>query len=268
MTAAPRLVRRNHGRGHSYTLDGVKVTGVTTTLSLGFPKPALVQWAANMAASYAIDHADDLAGLPAHERIRAVAFAHRTESRRAMARGTKIHGYGERLVAGEAVEIPDEHRDPAEAYARFLDAWGIDPIAVEATVASTTSRYAGTLDLVATVAARDGARALIDIKTGKGVYDDVALQLAAYRYADLWQPDGPESEADNPPVDMVFVAHVLPDDVRMVPVKAGEFEHRIFLYVQQIARWIDSLAWHGDEPPEFSVVGDAVHPTDREEVPA
>jgi hypothetical protein len=257
MTA--RLTRRNYGSGHSYTLDGDKVDGVTTVLN-ALPKQ-LTQWSSDQAANYAVEHWDELAEEPLTRRLDRIRFAHRDALRTAGLRGTQLHGYGERLVAGEAVEIPDEHRGPAEAYARFLDRWQIEPIATETPLASTRFRYAGTADLWARVGARDHARALVDLKTGRNVYESTVLQLAAYRHTDLWQPDGPDSEAETPEVDLVYVAHVLPDDVRLLPVTAGPNELREFLYVQQTSQWLARHGFRGEEP----LIGDA-ETIDRAEV--
>jgi hypothetical protein len=259
-----RLERRDRGRNHSYRLDGQKVDGVTTVLNAGIPKPALLQWAADMAASYAIDHLPDLAEMPTAKAVDAVRYAHRDRSRKAMARGSDIHALGEGLAHGRPVEVPEELAGPVEAYARFLDRWQIEAIASETPVASTVARYAGTSDLTARVGARGGARALIDLKTGKDAYAEVALQLAAYRYADLWQPDGPDSEEDQPPVDLVFVALILPDDVRMIPVRAGEREWNVFRWAQQIARWTGEQKWQYGEPPTNPVLLPDAHP-DRED---
>jgi hypothetical protein len=63
---APRLTRRNHGRGHSYRIDGRKVPGVTTILN-ALPKQ-LTKWAAEKGADHAINHWDELAALPLAER--------------------------------------------------------------------------------------------------------------------------------------------------------------------------------------------------------
>jgi hypothetical protein len=258
MTA--RLARRNYGRGHSYNLDGDRVDGVTTILN-ALPKQ-LTQWASDAAANYAVEHWSELAEEPLTKRLDRIRYAHRDLVSAAALRGTRIHGYGERLVGGEAVEIPDEYRGPAEAYARFLDEWQIEPIAVETPLASTRHRYAGTADLWATIGVRDDARALVDLKTGKGVYESTVLQLAAYRYSDLWQPDGPDSEVErgeDDDVDLVYVAHVLPDAVRMLPVIAGPAEFRAFLYVQQTAQWLARHGFKGDEP----LIGDAELASDR-----
>lgn len=243
----PRLTSRRYGKsGHVYHLDGQKVPGVTTILN-ALPKQ-LTQWASDAAANYAVEHWDELSEETLTKRLDRIRFAHRDTLARAALRGTEIHGYGEALVTGEPVEIPEEHLGPATAYAKFLDAWQIAPVAMETPVANTRHGYAGTADLWATVGARDGAKALIDLKTGKGIYESVVLQLVAYRNCDLWQPDGPDSEAELPAVDLVYVAHILPDDVRMLPVTAGAPEFRQFQYVQQTARWLDAHGFKGELP--------------------
>src|SRR5690606_1778475 len=62
--------RRNAGRGHYYVdEDGTRFDGVTTLLGEGLPKPALVNWAANTTADYAVDHWDELSRNTISERI-------------------------------------------------------------------------------------------------------------------------------------------------------------------------------------------------------
>jgi hypothetical protein len=256
---APRLVRRRYGRtGHGYTLDGDKVDGVTTILN-ALPKQ-LKQWAADCAANFAVEHWDELAEQPITKRLDRIRYAHRDVVNRAAIRGTDIHNHGENLVHGRPVDVPDEYRGPVEAYARFLDDWKIEPVATETPLANTTYRYGGTADLWATIGLGRfaGMRALVDLKTGKDVYESTVLQLAAYRYADLWQPDGPASEEPLPEVDGVFIAHIMPDAVRLLPVVCGPEQFRQFLYVQQTSRW---LALHGFRGPE-PLIGDALQPED------
>jgi hypothetical protein len=250
---AGRLVRRDHGRGHSYRLDDRKVDGVTTAISRGFPVN-LKQWGADTAANYAIEHWSDLAELGLAQRLDRIRYAHRDVLSGAALRGTRIHEFGEAIVHGTEVEVPEEYRGPAEAYARFLDTWEIDPIATETPIANTEWGYAGTADLWAHVGVHDSAVALIDLKSGRSVYESVALQLAAYRNADLWQPQPGVENTEVPVVSEVYVAHVLPDDCRLVPIVAGDTEFRQFLYVLQTARWIDAHGWKSEDP----VVGEAV----------
>lgn len=250
----PRLKSRRYGaNGHGYLLDGDKIDGVTSILN-ALPK-SLQQWAADCGANYAVEHWDELAEQPLTKRLDAIRYAHRDVVSAAAVRGTEIHGYGDALVHGTEVQIPDEHRGPAEAYARFLDQWEVEPVATEAVVGHTTYRYGGRGDLWATIGKRDGAYAYIDLKTGKNVYESVVLQCAAYDGVDLWQPHGPDTEQSYVPVDLVYVAHILPDDVRMLPVRGtggavrpGVPEFRQFLYCQQTSHWLARHGFKGDEP--------------------
>ena len=246
-------VRRYGATGHGYTLDGEKIDGVTSILD-ALPK-ALKQWAADCAANYALEHWDELTADTPTRRLDRIRYAHREVVGEAAMRGTLIHRYGEALVAGEPVDAAPEHLGPAQAYARFLDEWKIEPVATETPVCHTGYRYAGRPDLWATIGVRDGARALIDLKTGRNVYESTVLQIAAYRYAQLWQPDGPDSETDLPPVELAYVAHIGADSVRMLPVIAGPDELRAFLVVQHTAQWLAAHGWKGPEP----LIGEAEH---------
>lgn len=273
MTAAatePRLTSRKHGKsGHSYAIDGVKVEGVTTILN-ALPK-SLAQWAADAGANYAVEHWDELADLPLTKKLDAIRYAHRDIRDAAALRGTEIHHHGQRLAGGLPIEVPPEHRGPVEAYAQFLDAWEIEPIATETPIVNLPHRYGGTADLWAHIGVRDGVRALIDLKTGKNVYESTVLQLTAYRNGTLWQPDTwnhntdkpttaaqrQASEEPLPPVDEVWVAHILPDTVRFLPVTRTDYavpgeppppQFRMFLYVQQVHRWLERHGYRGEEP--------------------
>lgn len=254
MADGPRLKSRRYGKnGHGYLLDGEKIDGVSGILG-ALPKQ-LKQWAADCSANYAIEHWGSLTDMSLTKRLDAIRYAHRDVVGEAALRGQDIHGYGEKLAHGVEVDVPDEFRGPAQAYARFLDRWQIEPIATEAPVCHLDARYGGRGDLWATIGVRDGARAYVDLKTGKNVYESTVLQCSAYDGAQIWQPEGPESEQAYEPVDLVYVAHILPDDVRMLPVrgvggatKPGGPEFRTFLYLQQIKHWLDAHGYQGDEP--------------------
>jgi hypothetical protein len=240
-----RLVRRNHGRGHSYHLDGVKVPGVTTVTG-NLPKRALIDWAGRVTAEYAVDHWAELEAQPPSARLNTLTRARYSASTAAALRGTQIHALGEQVSLGHQVDA-GEHQSEVEAYARFLDRWQVDVLATETPCASTHWGYAGTADAWATFGrgVYAGQRVLLDIKTGRGVYDETALQLTAYARCDLWQPDGPDSEGALPGVDAVVVAHVLTDTVELLPVDASDTQFRQFQYLLQTTRWLDGGPYIG-----------------------
>src|SRR5690606_40669257 len=60
---AVTLRRYETARGHWYKLDGVKVDGVTTLISQGLPKPALMYWSARVVAEYVADNLDQVVAM-------------------------------------------------------------------------------------------------------------------------------------------------------------------------------------------------------------
>lgn len=241
-----RLQRRNYGSGHGYQLDGRKVPGVTTVIGV-MDKPALVNWAAEQSAGYAVENWERLSGLPLMERAKEIQGARFNTNKKATVRGNRIHDAGEKLAKTGEFDVPDELRGPVEAYAQFLDRWQIETIVAEAPVCNTDYRYAGTLDLLCSSPLL--GTILLDVKTGKSVYAETALQTAAYRFCDLMQVGrhvpGPrggkgKTEYDEKPmieVDACYVAHVLADDVELVPVRAGMDDWRAFLYLREVYDW-------------------------------
>lgn len=259
--------RRNFGNNHSYELDGksLKGRGVTTLLGNGFPKPALVNWAAGCAADAAVDEQD--LWVPLLQKGRAAAYDYiksaSTRDRDAAAkRGTEVHRLAERLQSGEEVEVPPELVGHVDSYLKFREDWQPDDEIIEGVVVNRTHQYMGTFDSIATL---NGERVLYDIKTSRsGVFAEVALQLAAYRHAESYLPDpNGGRELPMPEVDSCAVLWVRADGYDFVPVRAGKREFRLFLYVAQVAGFQGT--WK--EPGWGSeVVGDALSPPQHEEV--
>ncbi len=94
--------RRNAGKGHYYTdEDGTKLDGVTTLIGDGLPKPALINWAANTTADYAVDHWNELSHNSVSERINKLRKARFAERDKAAKRGTEVHALAEKLIRDE-----------------------------------------------------------------------------------------------------------------------------------------------------------------------
>lgn len=242
----PPVQRINRGRSHSYVdANGLKVPGVTTIIGDGVPKPALINWAANTTAGYAVDHWDELANLPPSKRLDELKKSRYADKDAAAKRGTEVHALAEKLVAGEEVEVPDALAGHVEAYVKFLDDFQVEPVKVEFVAVSHKYGYAGTADLIADFPTLN-KRLLCDLKTNRsGVFGETALQLAAYRYADT-HDDEPAIE-----VDGCAVIHIRADGADLVPVTAGEKQHRDFRYVQMVKRFCDGSR---------DLVGDAILP--------
>ena len=246
------------GRGHWYKLDGRKVDGVTTVISEGLPKPALIEWKGKTTARYAADHLDILNALADPEAVYdLLRGAADRERNKAAVRGTAVHKFAEKLQRGEPADVPDEYVGHVEACARFLDDFDVVPLLTEVVVGNRTAQYMGTLDGVAgsMISGADRESWLWDWKTNHGgVYGDVALQLAAYRYAEFYLDDD-GNEQPMPEVQRTGVVWVRADGYDLVPVEAGEAEFKAFRYVQQVARF---------RARSRSLIGDVIQPPRKE----
>lgn len=234
--------RRNHGRGHSYYVDGVKFPGVTTLIGDGLPKRALVGWAARSVAEHVADNLDAINAMRPLGRdaivdaLKGLPYAARNT---AAARGTDVHVLARALADGLEVDVPDELAGHVDACVDFLDEWHVRPVITEATVANRAYRYAGTLDAVADM--RDpflgDVRAIFDYKTSSGVYSDAAFQLAAYRHAEVYvDTNDVECDMESLGITCGYVVWLRADGYDVVPVECGPDVFADFLHIAAVAR--------------------------------
>lgn len=263
-----RVVRRNHSRGHSYIdLDtNEKLPGVTTITGGGTPKDALINWAADATASFAVDNWEALTPLGPAAKLTRLKKGRYEDRDAAGKRGTEVHALGERLIKDERVTVPDELAGHVQSYTQFLDEFqarevfavgadGQQHAMTEAVVYSEKGRYVGTLDLIADIVLPDMreyediprdadgyVRALLDLKTSRsGIFGETALQIAAYRYCDAMilgdarTMDNPtRTEIDMPHVDFTAAIHIRSDGYDLIPVKADEETFLTFRYVRMV----------------------------------
>jgi hypothetical protein len=104
-----------------------------------------------------------------------------TVGKQAMSRGTQVHEIIENWAHKRLVQEP-ELEPYVHAFESFMKEHQVVLVDHEQTVVSSEHRYAGTLDLVATLG---GKKFFIDVKTNKdgNVYVEAGLQLSAYKYA-------------------------------------------------------------------------------------
>lgn len=169
---------------HAYRVDGDIVPSVTTALAT-IAKPALVPWAAKCAAELVAAELKPGVGLD-EVQIRELAEraknAHRDQARQAAGIGSDVHAWAERFARGENPPPPinPQIRAGVEAFQAWTRAHDVKTVYVERKCFSRRHRYAGTVDLVAYI---DGVAAVADFKTSTGIWDEYALQLAAYQQA-------------------------------------------------------------------------------------
>lgn len=234
-------------RGKVYRWRDEVFDSVTTIIGNGVPKPALKEWGQRRVAEFAVDRIDQWLEMGRDEAIDWLKRAPNRETDRAAARGSDIHDWARAWVLGQPVPEPRAELRPwCDAFLAFLDDWKPEYVLSEATVYSRTWHYAGTLDFIAVLTDLGPVPVLGDYKTGKGVYGEAAMQLAAYRHADfLGLPDG--TEAPMPETAGAVVLHLRPDllpkpGYQLVPVDAGPQMFRAFLYAQQIHRFTTELS--------------------------
>jgi len=244
--------RKNHGRGHSYWIDGVKVPGITTILGKGIPKPQFVDAAAKTTAHYAIDYWDDLSAVNVSERLTRLLRARWESLGAASVRGTAVHAYVEQLAAGAEVD-PGDLAGHVDAYLQFVEEWNPVEILVEVPFFSRRIGYAGTPDLVAVLA--DGQTWLLDWKTAEwGIWPEAALQLAAARFAEFYiDGDGNEVSVASLGITQCGAIHIRADGYDLRPTFSGREAFEAFLYAKHVAEFADTTRedWVGDalRPP-------------------
>lgn len=249
-------------------LTGEKFWSVTTIIGGGLPKPALLPWGIKAVAEVAVAKRRTLMAMTSEcetqgactaanwcascdAAVRWLKSAPYQQRDKAADLGTRIHEAAEAYKLGKpAPPWPDDIAPTMTQYERWLLAFAPTFEQVEQTVYNRSQRYAGTLDAIVTLS--DGKRLLIDYKTGKAIYPEVGLQLAAYRYAEYMRlPD--LSEAPVPEVDGAAVLHLTPESWQFIEVRADADVFAAFLYARETFRFIEELS--------KTVIGTALLPT-------
>jgi len=141
--------------------DGKRVPGVTTiTGELGWSKRALINWSNRIGLDGTAvgKYVDDKASIG--------TLAHLKVTNQLQGKKTNTDDYSANQIkaAREAV--------------KSFEAWALDvkiePILIEEPLVSEKYQYGGTMDIFAKV---DGVPTLIDLKTGKGIYEEHLVQV-------------------------------------------------------------------------------------------
>ena len=264
---APKAARTVN-RGRIYTINGQTLWSVTTIIGTGLPKPAIAGWQARTIAEYAVANWRQIGAILGNAKLRRtdtegtflvsdpdavtaavdlLKGAPWRESQRKMDVGSAVHAEAEAYVLGLPRPEPAPIVAPYLAsFRNFLEDFAPEFEMSEATVYHTREAYAGTLDAIVRIG---GRTLLVDYKTGKDIYPEVALQLAAYAHAEsVLLADG--TSVPMPAVEGAFALHLreydpdLPDDrgYGVVPVDIGDDPWTAFRYVREVMRWMEDTS--------------------------
>lgn len=179
-----------------YTWQGRELPSVTTIRRLAGIPHGLHQWTLNQVIARATGNVWALVKLTTRKRrprervleknrveeaakwLRLAA----TEERDASAKlGTAVHDAA--ALGLDPATVPDDVRPRLLQFRHWLAASQVEILGSEFQCWNLTVGYAGTADLL--VRFPNGQVWLIDLKTGKGVYSEHALQLIAYRQSEF-----------------------------------------------------------------------------------
>ena len=172
----PNIPIRREGYYH---FNDHRYVSVTTVLQV-IDKPALRTWLAKQAARTVLEN-------PEVYNTAEKAIAYISSKRDTAAdRGTDVHKIAARFLNMETTE--EDKKSPFfDSIESFFEMAHPKPELVEQVVFSDKWGYAGTVDLVAIFP--DNHRWVVDWKTGKRVYPEHALQVAAYAACEsMWTP--------------------------------------------------------------------------------
>lgn len=217
------------GRGYRHPHTNAVVPSVTTILKQ-LNKPALIQWAVDQTAAFAVANIDGLLSrteeqgwgmlrwywnrdpLKGEVELRNFYNGVRDD---AAELGTMIHewiaaDHGEGLYPDTSM-APEFMWQMVEVWNEWKSQHDVKPIVSEATVWSNYG-YAGTLDGIWEI---DGIRYLLDVKSSRNVYDEHYMQVAALGGADVMMVEEGEGwvEKPIPEFDAYALLRIRPEDV-------------------------------------------------------
>lgn len=186
--------------------------------------------------------------------------------------GIKVHAAAEDVVVANMIEAsrlildgaklpawPDTIKPWMDGFTLWLRRYRVEFMAAEATVFNRSQVYAGTGDAWARVWTDlhddRGTRwipAMIDYKSGKSTWPEVALQCCAYARGEFIGGADLVTEHDVPEAEVTAVLHLTPKGPTFTRLRYDDAMWTMFLYTREIFRWVvdmSSSAFIGEIEP-------------------
>lgn len=261
---SPRFASTDESKGRTYRIPGIDkdLASVTTIIGM-LHKPALMPWAAKLAAERAIQSADTWQAIAQEEGDEAarkwISAAAREYTNRKALIGSAVHWVCEnsdnlddkdvqgkldwfcRQLGGDEAKERKNILNHLESYRRFLSEHDVEIVEQELTVANPAIGYAGTLDGIARI---DDKMCIFDIKTGNA-YSSASLQMAAYRFATHKVQDGKGVPVGHPNACLedaygiynACVVVIKPKSYKIVPMRANDVDYDAFVALCAVRQW-------------------------------
>lgn len=238
MTIPPLAVENPDGsRAYVNPVTGERAPSITTVLKC-ISKPQLDGWAARATARYAAEHWDELDDTDPAERLEILKTAYQQESQPKADRGTLVHELCEMWAKGTPGKVEKSVDSYMTQFFRFLGEVNPEYVEAEGTVWNRRHEYAGTFDAIAVI---DGHVTLVEIKTGRGVHPEFAMQMAAQSHGEF-MVDAEGKEWELPQITRHALLHLRPRSWRLIPVYEVESSYSAFLAARRILRWHEETA--------------------------
>ena len=233
---------------HRYWMNGKGPLPSVTTILRVLDKPALTSWYKRQVAEAAVNR-QEWKQMPVDDAVKWLMSMPDTARDTAASLGTALHGIvdaaGRSPDGPGAFPVSPEYQKAHDAFIAFVGVSGGSQAIVssEKAVLNLTEGFAGTFDLLMLL--KDELW-LLDVKTGKGVYPDYALQLAAYGMAEHIALSGDPTLYDFPEPKRYGVLHLRPDKYpegyRLIEYAITDRERLAFLAALEVWRWLSECA--------------------------
>lgn len=234
-------------KGYYLDMQGNEVPSVSKVKDV-LNKDFLKFWAAKLVATEAVDNLTDVYRvLRVDGRDKAIKRLTRTlfQSNAAAIRGTDLHDLAERHVNGDAVHtelVDPEVRRMLNHYIQFLSDFDVQVEEQEIAMLNDTLGYAGTADIKAKIPSVSDQTVILDIKTGKGVYAEYALQLAAYANMEYKATeDGWRRLTDSVDRSTAVIVHISPEGYEVIKVDDLEIYWELFTHCRALVDFVHVL---------------------------
>jgi hypothetical protein len=222
-----------------YEWEGQRYPRVTSILSKGIPKPALIRWSAKLVAEGAVKQTDKWLDMSDDEAIAYLSGLPDARRNSSANLGSAIHAAVDAVANDkEYKEQSDTAQEYVNGFFKFVNDFKPKFLFTEQAVYNRTHGYAGTLDAIIRIGRTNY---VLDTKTGNRIYPEVALQLVAYKNAEFIGRVGGE-EIPLPPIKKGAVLHLGPNTYSLVEARVDDEIFDAFLSVKDVYYWSEGLS--------------------------